>query len=186
MITTFIKDLPGIERLDPEFVECLDGHYFEWLKLHLPFYYELKRKGADVFQCQNCTTMGKDWAECYEREGHHYRYSENTCFGNCLSLDGGAGYEELNWRSTFWTKYPQYHGSKLDNLIKGDNDFLHWYMHRYHKKDPKYNIVQDRMVQYFRELTGDNEVIFDAGWKTFIYWDKNVRALLDWHPSIYY
>lgn len=163
MIKTFIKDLPGIEQLDPVFVEALDNHFFDYVEMHVPYFEEMKRKGADVFECQNCTTMGKDWAECYEKDGHFYRFDEKTCFGKCLSLDGGAGYEDLNWRSLFWTKFSQYHGAKLENLIKGDNDFFHWYMHRYYKKEPKYNIVQDRMKQYFREFTGDDKVIFDAG-----------------------
>ena len=186
MIKTFIKDLPGIEKLDPEFVNRHDKHFFAYVEMHLSFYEEMKRKGADVFECQNCTTMGKDWAECYEREGHFYHFDEKTCFGKCLSLDGGAGYEDLNWRSLFWDKYPEYHGSKLENQIKSNNDFFHWYMHRYHKKDPKFNIVQDRMKVYFRELSGDGKVIFDVGWHSFIYTDPNIRCIIYWNPSHWY
>lgn len=101
MIKTFIKDLPSIEKLDSVFVEALDNHFFDYVRMHVSYYEEMKRKGAEVFECQNRTTMGKDWAECYEIEGHLYRFDEKTCFGKCLSLDGGACYEDLNWRSLF-------------------------------------------------------------------------------------
>ena len=186
MITTFIKDLPGIEKLDPVFVNALDKHFFEYLEMHIPFYEEMKRKGADVFECQNCSTCGKDWAECYEKDGHYYRYSEDSCLKKCLSLNGGAGYEELNWRSLFWDKYPEYHGANLENQISRNNDFFHWYMQRYDKKDPKYKVIQERMKEYFSEITGDESVIFDAGWHTFIYFNPDIKYILGFFPSIYY
>lgn len=77
--------------------------------------------------------------------------------------DGFNHHEDLNWRSLFWDKYPQNHGVKLENQIKGNNDFFYWYMHRYYKKEAKYNIVQDRVKEYFRYLTKDPEIIFDLG-----------------------
>ena len=154
--------------------------------MHVPFYEEMKRKNADVFECQNCSTFGKDWAECYEKDGHHYRYSENTCFKKCLSLDGSSRYEELNWRSLFRDKFTEYHGSIIENWLTKDTHFLHWYMHRYYKKEPKYNTVQDRMKEYFRYLTQDPEIIFDAGWHTFIYYNPKIRDILDWNCASWY
>lgn len=183
---TFIKTLPGIQNLDSQFVDDLDNHFFNYVEMHLPFYKEMKRREADVFECQNCTTLGKDWAECYEKNGHHYRFDEKTCFGKCLSLDGGAGYEDLQWRSLFWNKYPQYHGSISENWKTKDTHFFHWYLHRYYKKEPKYNVVQDLMKEYFRYLTQDSEIIFDAGWHTFIYYNLRVRRMIDSNPSQWY
>lgn len=108
------------------------------------------------------------------------------CFKKCLSLNDGAGYEELNWRSLFWNKYPEYHVSIIENWKTKDTHFFHWYMERYHKKDPKYNVVQDRMKDYFREITGDESVIFDVGWHTFIYFNPDIKYILGFFPSIYY
>ena len=98
---TFIKDLPGIENVRQEFVEALDRHFYEWVELHLPFYHEMKRKGADVFECANIGKMGEDSAERYEHDGHFYWFKYTPLYKNILALDGHNHYEELNWRRTF-------------------------------------------------------------------------------------
>lgn len=184
---TYIKDLPVIQNIDPQFVDNLDNHFFNYVEMHLPFYQEMKRRGADVFKCQNISKMGEDGAERYEYDGHNYWFMETPLWGITLALDGHNHYEDLQWKSIFWDKYPQYDESIWDNNWKDKNThFFHWYMQRYYKKDPKYNVVQDRMKEYFRYLTQDPEIVFDVGWDTFIYWDTNIKAILDWHPSIYY
>ncbi len=71
---TFIKDIPGIEKLRPDYVEALDSFLFEWPTWMLPFYEEFKRMNADIFECLNVSTCGIDWAQCYENNGYHYRF----------------------------------------------------------------------------------------------------------------
>lgn len=181
---TFVKDLPGIEKVRPEYADALDSFLFEWTESMLPFYAEYKRREADVFECLNVSTCGKDWAECYEQNGIHYRFSITPLWGRTLSLDGGAGYIELNWSSCFWKKHPEFDGSKQENYI--DDYFFNWYFHRYYKKNPKYLVVTDRIRDYFRYLTGNSDVVFDVGWKSFIYTDPKIRTIINNNPSLYY
>lgn len=181
---TFVKDLPNINSIRSEYVDALDSFLYEWAESMLPYYEEFKRQEADVFLCENATTCGKDWAECYVQNDIYYRLDETPLWGKTLSLDGGAGYTELNWRSCFWNKHPEYDGSKIENFH--EEIFFNWYFHRYSKKDSKYNVVTDRLRDYFRNLTGDSKVIFDVGWKSFIYSDPKKRSIIDYHPCWYY
>lgn len=181
---TFIKDLPRINTINPKYVDALDSFLFKWTESMLPYYEELKRREADVFLCENVSTFGKDWAECYDRNGIHYRFDKTPLWRSSLSLDGGAGYTEMNWRTCFWNEYPEFHGSKLENIH--EVDFFEWYFHRYHKKNPKYNVVTDRLKEYFRQLTGDSAIVFDVGWKSFIYSDPRIKSIIDYSPALFY
>lgn len=187
---TLIKDLPFIKGLRPEFVEALETSLHEWVEHLIPFYEEFKRSGADVFKCYHTSSFGNSPDEGYVRDGVFYRFSQSPLWGKALSLDGEAvhdgkcGYDELNWRGRFWNRYPEFHGSKPENTK--DNMAFSWYMHRYHKKDSKYNILQDRLRDYFRYLTQDPDIFFDAGWNSFIYYDSRIRDTLERNPSTYY
>ena len=50
-------------------------------------------------------------------------------------------------------------------------------MHRYYKKEPQYNIVLERLAEYFKYLTNDPEAMFDAGWNSYIY--RGPKRLID-------
>ena len=175
---TFIKELPGIEKVRPEFVEALDRHFFEWVEMHLPFYEEMKRREADVFECTNIGKMGEDGAERYEQGGHHYWFNYTPLYKRTLALDGFNHYEELNWRSTFWLKHPEFHGSIWENMT--DNWFFSCYMTKYYKKEDRFRIIQNRMKDYFRYLTNDPDILFSAGGNTFIGYDERLLPHNDW------
>ncbi len=81
-------------------------------------------------------------------------------------MDGGAAYIELNWRNCFWNMFPQYHGAMTENA--SEEMFFNWYFQRYHKKESKYHTVTDRLRDYFKHLTGDEDVVFDVGWESYI------------------
>lgn len=184
MITTFVKDLPCKDKIRPEYLTALDSFLSEWIASMLPYYEEFKRREADVFEGVNVTTCGKDWAECYEKDGIHFRYDETPLWGKTLSLDGGAGYTELTWRSCFWKRYPEFDGSKVENFM--EDIYLNWYFQRHYDKEAKYFIVVDRIRDYFRELTGDPDIVFDVGWKSFIYKDSRIRNIIYRSPALYY
>lgn len=181
---TFVKDLTGIEKVRSEYAQALDSFLYEWAESMLPFYEEFKRRDANVFECLNISTFGKDHAECYERDSIHYRFSETPLWGRTLSLDGKSGYMELSCLYCFWNKYPQYHPSKIENI--GEELFFNWYFHRYIGKTPKYFIVTDRLRDYFRYLTQDEDIVFDVGWNSFIYYDSGIKRIIDNNPSMYY
>ena len=184
MPKTFVKDLPGIEKIRPEYVDAFDSFLYEWTESMLPYYEEFKRKVADVFECLSATTFGEDWAECYEYKGQNYRFNDTPLWGRTLSLNGKFKNPELNWRNCFWNKYPEYDGSKIENFR--EDNFFNWYFHRYSKKDPKYNVVTDRLRDYFRYLTGDSDIVFDVGWHSFIYRNPRIRSIIDHYPCWYY
>lgn len=169
---TFIKDLPGIEKVRPEIVDALEAHFYYWPTIFLPFHEEMGRKNADVFECANIGKMGEDGAERYENNGHYYWFKTTPRYKRTLALDGNNHYEELNWRMTFWQAHPEFHGTIVENMM--DNWFFSWYMTKYSKKDEKYSIIQDRLKEYFRFLTKDPKIIFDVGWNTFISYDENL------------
>lgn len=181
---TFVKDLPGIEKLKTEYVDALDSFLFEWPMSILPCYRELKHWHADVFECLNVSTFGMDSAERYECDGIHYRFRETPLWGRTLSLDSGAGYTELSYMYCFWNKHPQYHPSNIEYI--SEDIFFNWYFHRYFNKSAKYFLVTDRLRDYFRYLTMDDDIVFDVGWNSFIYYDSRIRRIIDSHPSIYY
>ena len=52
---TYIKDipikyLPGANELIPGFIDLFDTFLVEWVESWLPYYKELKKRGADVFE----------------------------------------------------------------------------------------------------------------------------------------
>lgn len=181
---TFIQDLPGIEKVNPLFMVALEESLFKWTESMLPYYHEMKERNADVFICENVTAFGNDWGECYEKDGIHYRFDNTPLWGKTLSLNSQGGYRELNWRGCFWNEFPEFHGVNMNHFE--DNHFFHWYFYRYHKKDSKYNIVTDRLRDYFKQLTGDSDIVFDVGWKSFIYSSPRIKNIIDYSPSLYY
>lgn len=181
---TFVKDLPKIEEIDPIYVDAFDNFLYEWAESMLPYYAEFNRRDADVFDCENVSTFGKDWAECYEKDNINYRFSNTPLWGKTLSLNGAAGYIELNWKYCFQNKHPEFRASAMDYY--NEHFFFNWYFHRYYKKEARYNIITDRLRDYFRYLTGDSEIIFDVGWKSFIYRDPKIRRIIYNCPSFYY
>lgn len=185
MIKTFIKDLPKIEKVRPECAEKYESHLFEWPKSLFPYHNELIRCKGDIFICVNTEKMGEDRAERYEYGAHHYWFKNTPMWGQTLTLDGSAGYTEMDFQMTFWQKHPEFHTSETANI--SDFFFFNWYFHRYRKKEDKYKIVQNRLIDYFRELTRDQNVILDLGrTSTFIYFDPKIKNIIEWLPSIYY
>lgn len=179
MIDTFVKDLPCKDDVRADYLEAMDSFLYEWTASMIPYYEEFKRREADVFECENVTTFGEDWAECYERDGIHFRYSESPLWGWILSLNGGAGHKELNWRRCFWKKFPEFDGSKIENY--SDERSLSWYFQRYRKKNPQYYIVTDRIREHFRDITGDSDIVLDVGWVSYIYKNPRIRRIIDRH-----
>ena len=185
MIKTFIKDLPGIEKVRPECAEKYESHLFEWPKSLIPYYTEWVRRKGDIFILKIREKMGEDGTERYEYECHHYCFKITPMWGRTLTLDGSAGYTEMDFHMTFWQKHAEFHTSESANI--SDYFFFNWHFHRYRKKEEKYKIVQIRLIDYFRELTRDQNVILDVGrTSTFIYFDPKIKNTIESLPSIYY
>lgn len=181
---TFIKDLPQINELNPQHTEDFEKFLYDWVERWVPVYEEMKRKNADVFEFKNHTSKWIDRGEVYENNGLQFIFDpECPLWGRLLSFSYDTGLN-CNWRNCFWNEYPQYHGSNWKNWR--ENYFYTWYFLRYYKKDAKYNLVQDRVKEYFRFLTKDPEIIFDLGWTTYIYWNPDKRWNLDRFPCWYY
>lgn len=188
-INTFIKDLDGVEKVTPEYVEALDDFMFEWVESALPYYHEFKRRGADVFCFENVGTFGNEDAEFYELDGIHYRYKNSDMFGKTLSLNAGVidkenFYTPLNLRECFFRKYPEYHPSTF-NYGK-DWHFFSLHFLRYYKKNEKYKIVEERVKEQFRLVADDPEIILDLGFTSYLYSNPIKRATLDRMPCFYY
>lgn len=167
---TFISHLPVAENLSEYFVTTFEKIVPEWIDSILPYYYEAKRNGDAILHLANFLICGTN-PETYVKDGIGYVRTK-VKVGTELALNVAQGYRKVNL-----TEFIPYD----PDIMRRSRDFLYYPYHlrRLFNRDEKHRGVKDAIAEYFRDVTGDPDVVLDLGGTTYICWRKDLTFPVD-------
>ena len=166
----FIKDLPWASSLSERFSDAFEKFLPKWIESLLPYYQEGKELGVDLFSLQNIMNLRTHHSNTYvyEKNGICYNLTKNQI--NKLSFNGDNEYRKCNWLECFCDFLPNYDTASLENI----NNSLYYsrYITRCHNIHPENAELANRCNSYFRQVTGDDSVVFSLGRTSFICYNE--------------
>lgn len=168
---TFISHLPVAKNLSEFFIKSFEEAVPKWIKRILPYYYEAKKNGDAILQLSNFWICGTH-PETYEKDGIGYIRTDIPGMGTKLAFNAASGYRKVNLHE-FMPEDPE--------VLRSCRDFVHsqMYLSRLSNRYNKYRGVKDAVADYFRELTGDPDVVLDLGRTTYICWRNDLEFSAD-------
>lgn len=187
---SFIRGSEASNKLTQEWMDAFDDIMPQWLELLIPAYNTCKKRGVSFFRVSNVID---EWSnpERFDEEGFSYLLWRKPGEVVRMSFDcHGPGWGTWDWRSLMEFRFPHlYDGYTPDYVRKmteiGDFSLYHNYFSRYMNCREPYNFVADRVMEYFKELTGDPDVCFSLGGTSYFTLDDAGRRY-GGHFSQYY
>ncbi len=160
-----IRDLSGIDRVRKEWIDTFEEYIPKWLESLVPHYEVAKEHGADVLALSNVMYIGEHPEELVVDDVHYY-LGEYPALGKELSFNGNHGHYPANWKDGFDKVYVEpkspYGAPSLDSLYVGQ------YLTRYLNRKAPNDVLRLRIQKRFRELVGDDKLLFDFGYTSYI------------------
>lgn len=174
----FIRDLKGMDKVSPEWVDTFEDFIPKWLESLVP-HYELAKKGdADVLQLGNAMYFGEKPQEITENNVHYY-LADTALLGKMLSFNGDIEHYPCSWREGFEKVYP---GPKNDTYgSQRIADFMYYdsYVCRYWNRKKPYDELAKRIEKHFQELIDNDTVLFDFSTTSYILLNPSKKWYID-------
>lgn len=174
-----IRDLKDMEKVSKEWIDAFEEYIPKWVESLVPHYEVAKEYNVDVLELSNTMYLGDTPPEII-KNGIHYYLHEKSVLGRTLSFNGNSGYYPVNWKEGFEKDYKE-----LENRsdIERINDWMYYSNHlcRYNNRKEPYDELAKRIEAYFRELVGNETVLFDLGSTSYILLDPSKK----WHINHY-
>lgn len=174
--------LDNINNLTPVFRSTVEKFIPEWLDTILPHYYLAKEKNVDIFELSNVIGFG---GEHFERNGFRYHYFVNGSGVSFLALDGSDGhYTRIGFRECLVKMYPELDVApepdmgKFSELFNNSLYFDHYLWRLFNRKAP-YDDLRNKVDEYFKRLTGDNNVGFSLSSTSMIFFNSKAQRYID-------
>lgn len=158
----FIKGLELENRLSPEFAMHFEEAMIEWQQTLLPLYAEAKKQGAALLTL--CSMIGHN-LDTYSQDGVKYVRMHKPSLGIHMYLSYSHDEHIPDGVYLSWQDYVEAkHGDLLILDPHGSNfSAYNWYFSRVMNDQEPYNGLALRLDEYFRQLTGDEDVHLSVG-----------------------
>lgn len=173
-----IRDLKNMDMVSSEWIEAFEAYIPKWLETLIPHYEIGKEYGVDVVDLSNVMYFG-DKPEEIERNGVHYYLTDTWCLGKSIAFNGNKGYYPCSWEDGFDKNlmYPpvnEYGAPKNFDWL-----YTHHHLWRWLNREAPYNELSKRIEKLFQQITGDSQILFDFGCRSYILFDHKRKAYLD-------
>lgn len=176
--------LDNINNLTPVFRNAVEDFIPKWLNTIIQHYDLAKEKQVDILELANEICYN---GEQFERNGFHYNYYVNGSGMSVLSLDGSNGhYTRIGFRECLIKMYPELDVApesdmgKFSELFNNSLYFDHYLWRLFNRKAP-YDDLRNKVDEYFKRLTRDNNVGFSLSSTSMIYFNPKAQMYIDHH-----
>ena len=170
-----IKDLYGMENVSAKWIEAFENYIPQWLETLIPHYKVAKELDADILCLVNNMYMGKT-PEDIVVNGVHYYFTDTLLFGKTLSFNSNHAYYPFNWEDGFKKVYPE---DMNDSTRFSDWMHTHHHLWRFLNRKQPYNEFSKRVETLFRQMVGDDSILFDFGCTSYIIFNHSLKQSID-------
>ncbi len=165
------------EQLSPAFREKFEEFMPLWVRSIVPYYKEAIEQKVDLLQLSNYLPVPGAPFELYEKDGIGYYLLTDSRGMRTLAFNCNHHYIKCNWRECFLESYPEYDSYSHRSI----EDWIAYYryMGRIHNTEEEYCCIAQWADNYFKELTGDNNVVFSLSDTTMLYFSPIGRAHIE-------
>ena len=155
-----------------EFASAFTNFMPKWLESLVPFYEAAKRNDIELFRLNRVMDLRKDPSALITYNGIIYHVSKIP--GYFTSMAVSSDYEDEtpgNWRNEFKKVFDE--PENINNIW----NFCAYnsYTSRISNTKAPYDVVANDARDYFRQLTGDPDVVFSFSYSSFICFSKRAE-----------
>ena len=165
------------ERLSPAFIEQFEEFMPLWVRSIVAYYKEAIKQKVDLLELSNYIPIPGAPFELYEKDGIGYYLLTDSRGMRTLAFNCDHHYIKCNWSECFLESYPEYDSYSHRSI----EDWIAYYryMGRLHNTKEEYSSIAKWADNYFKELTGDNNVVFSLSDTTMLYFSPIGRKYIE-------